>query len=141
MEEPFLQALFSLKRWYEPKYGDDDFVRIQDTLWNEFEKENVRAILANQKKRGFVDDQPVDDEAVDYKVPRSIVEGSYIDLDGDGLGERVVFDFMYAGPYQIAKEYMVMINPKVPGDFKLSGVIDSMRLPFMRLVWMEKQHN
>lgn len=120
-EDPFLQALFGQKTWYHPKDTETDLMGRQDTFLNEYEKENVKAILAMQRKRGFAEDLNAD-----YKVPRSIVPGSSIDLDGDGTREDIVFDFIYAGPYQMVEKYMVMINPKVPGDFKIEGEIDKM---------------
>lgn len=119
--ETFLQAVFNQKTWYVPAHVDVDFVSKQDELLNEYEKENAKAILAIQKKRRFVEDLEVD-----YKVPRSVVECSDIDLDGDGSRESLLFDFHYAGPYDLADGYYVMINPKVPGDFALSGAIDEM---------------
>lgn len=39
-----LQAYFDAKPWYHPEYEPDAFDAIQDTLFNEYEKENVKLI-------------------------------------------------------------------------------------------------
>lgn len=121
MTDPFLKAVFSQKTWYIARYEADDFINKQESLLNKYEKENVNSILAVQKKRNFTDDLEVD-----YSIPRSIVDGSCIDLDENGSRDKIEYTLLYAGPNAAAKSCVVYIGVFTPGKYAIKGEIEEM---------------
>ena len=47
------QDYFNSKSWYVPQYDPDQFDAIQDTVFNDYEKENARLILEVEKEHGY----------------------------------------------------------------------------------------
>ena len=47
---PFLHAVFSRKTWYKPRYEDTEFSGMVDQLFNEYEKENIKRLVAAEKE-------------------------------------------------------------------------------------------
>lgn len=52
-EDPFLQAVFARKTWYAPQYEGEEFTGLQEGLLNSYEKENLKQIIAYEKKMGY----------------------------------------------------------------------------------------
>ena len=47
------QDYFNSKSWYAPQYDPDTFDAMQDTVCNDYEKENARLILDVEKEHGY----------------------------------------------------------------------------------------
>lgn len=52
-EDPFLQAVFNRKTWYQPQYTGDEFSALQARLLNSYEKENLKKIIAYEQEKGY----------------------------------------------------------------------------------------
>lgn len=48
-----LQSYFGSKSWYTPLYEPDEFAAIQDSLFNDYEKENIKQITKVEKDKGY----------------------------------------------------------------------------------------
>lgn len=48
-----LQSYFGSKSWYTPLYEPDEFAVIQDALFNDYEKENIKQITKVEKDKGY----------------------------------------------------------------------------------------
>lgn len=48
-----LQSYFGSKSWYTPLYEPDEFAAIQDALFNDYEKENIKQITKVEKDKGY----------------------------------------------------------------------------------------
>lgn len=84
-EDAFLDAVFREKSWYEPLYTGTEFDARQQEFLTETDKENLKNIIALEKERNYR-------STGDYKTARGFVSGSWIDLDGDGQEEQVLYD-------------------------------------------------
>ena len=51
--DQMFQDYFNSKSWYVPQYDPDTFDAIQDTVFNDYEKENARLILDVEKEHGY----------------------------------------------------------------------------------------
>lgn len=85
-EDPFLNQVFSVKNWYKPKYTAEEF----DGRWKEFltdiEEQNLQTIIACEKTwrwRGANQGT---------KEVKELISGSFIDLNGDGIEEQIVYE-------------------------------------------------
>ena len=47
-----LQEFFNGKDWYSPKYSPDEFDKKQNSILNDVEKENIKVLTAERKRRG-----------------------------------------------------------------------------------------
>lgn len=52
-EDPFLQAVFKRKTWYEPRYDGAQFVSLQPELLNEYEKANLKKMVEYEESKGY----------------------------------------------------------------------------------------
>ena len=48
-----LQSYFGSKSWYTPLYEPDEFAAIQDSLFNDYEKENIKQITKVEKDKCY----------------------------------------------------------------------------------------
>ena len=85
-EDPFLNAVFSSNTWYLPRYDAMTFAEKEDQLLSDIEKENIKLIVQNEINRGYRK-KP----GQEYELPVAIVSGSWHDLDGDGIKEKIQF--------------------------------------------------
>lgn len=85
-EDPFLNAVFSSNTWYLPRYDAVTFAEKEDQLMSDIEKENIKLIVQNEINRGYRK-KP----GQEYELPVAIVSGSWHDLDGDGIKEKIQF--------------------------------------------------
>lgn len=85
-QDPFLNAVFQTKSWYQPKYSGSEFSEKQSELLSEAEKKNLRTIINLEQSYGY---RLPDGEK--GKLPECLLSGSYLDLDGDGKREKISY--------------------------------------------------
>ena len=83
-EDAFLDQVFSLKSWYEPRYTPAEFDQIWQDSFTDIEKENLLAIMDYEK---FYKTK----SSGTAKAVRRLLSGSWIDLDGDGIKEQIIY--------------------------------------------------
>ncbi len=83
-EDPFLNAVFLCKNWYEPKYSAEEFEVKQQDLLTDIEKENLVTVTNYEIKAGYR-------KSGDYGRAETLLSGSWLDLDGDGQKEQVTY--------------------------------------------------
>lgn len=93
-EDPFLNAVFSRKSWYQPTYSGEEFNAIQDSVLNNNEKKNLALLIQMEEEREFRKR-----DGGGYEQPVPIVNGSWIDLDLDGQKERITYQVETNNPY------------------------------------------
>lgn len=86
-QDPFLQAVFQIKSWYQPLYDGEEFSKKQSDLLSETEQQNLGIIIDMEQDYGY----RLPDGA-DYQLPECIVSGSWLDLDGDGTTEKITYE-------------------------------------------------
>lgn len=107
-QDPFLQAVFQQKRWYRPLYDGEEFAAKQQELLSETEQANVKTIIRMEQDYGYR--LP---EGADYAAPECIASGSWLDLDGDGIKEKVAYQVAEASG---TESYRLTVN-----DQEVSG--------------------
>ncbi len=83
--DPFLDAVFRLKNWYEPKYDAAEFDARNDTL-GETEQANLSKVLETEEIMNY---RSKGGES--FRSARALLSGSWVDLDGDGSREQIVY--------------------------------------------------
>lgn len=85
-EDPFLNAVFRRKSWYEPKYTAEEFNNLPESPLTETEQGNLKELV------------PIEDmmnmamwNIEGFSSPKCLLSGSWLDLDGDGTKEQVSF--------------------------------------------------
>lgn len=82
--DPFLQAVFARKNWYHPQYEGSDFdSKMQDFL-TDTEKKNLKTVTAWEEEQNYR-------KTGDYDTMKKLLPGSWVDLDGDGQEERILY--------------------------------------------------
>ena len=84
-DDPFLDAIFSAKTWYEPKYTGAEFDVKQTELLNDVDRSNLKLLVEEETGKGFRRDGGADS----YLTP--LLSGSWLELDGDGEREQIFF--------------------------------------------------
>lgn len=84
-EDSFWNAVFQQKDWYEPKYTAEEFVEGKVYQLTDTEKENLQ--LLQKLQSDFQGNKAEGDKGL---VP--IASGSWLDLDGDGSKEQVLYE-------------------------------------------------
>lgn len=85
-DDPLLQNIFAVKSWYEPKYSPEEFDLMSQEFLTEIERENLKMIMQYEKLWGY---RKTAESGV--KEAKGFVSGSWIDLDGDGKKEQVIY--------------------------------------------------
>ncbi len=83
-EDSFWNAVFQQKDWYQPKYTEEEFVEGKVYQLTDIEKENLQ--LLQKLQCDFLGNKEEGDKGL---VP--IASGSWLDLDGDGSKEQVLY--------------------------------------------------
>lgn len=86
-QDPFLSALFSVKTWYEPKYEGREFDGRQEEFLSDVELTNLKSVLKMEERRCYRKSGDGN-----YETARGILSGSWIDVDGDGQEEQILYD-------------------------------------------------
>lgn len=110
-EDPFLNQVFGVKSWYEPKYTAEEFDSVWQNLLTEVEKKNLQTIISYEKMWGWRGNT-----GQGRKEVKQLLSGSWLDLDGDGIKEQII--------YQI-EEYAV--DGAQSGAGELSLIVKSRR--------------
>lgn len=103
--DPFLSAVFQTKNWYHPIYTAEEFGKSGDPF-SETEKKNLKTILEHENSR-WNHEKP---DGTKIQPAKKLLSGSWIDLDGDQVLERVYYetqiDSYGAGAYtlEVGKE-------------------------------------
>lgn len=84
-QDPFMDAAFRLKNWYEPKYDGAEF-DARNHMLTETEQANLRKVLEIENSMHY---RSINAES--YRFARPLLSGSWVDLDGDGSRERIVY--------------------------------------------------
>lgn len=107
--DPLFQNIFAVKSWYEPKYSAEEFDLMSQKLLTEMERENLKMITQYEKLRGY---RKVAEPGI--KEVKSFVSGSWIDLDGDGKKEKLIYKTEGIGEetafYSYPEKVTLMIN-------------------------------
>lgn len=85
-KDDFLNAVFSQKAWYEPIYDGAEFDANMHNLLTDVEMDNLLAIMANEEQRNFRKES-----GGNYTTAQGVLSGSWIDLDNDGVAERLTY--------------------------------------------------
>lgn len=80
----FIRKIFELKTWYEPKYEATEFDAMVETLLTEIEMQNLQLLLEYENNL-----EPKNNAANKVK---KLVSGSYTDLDGNGVKEKIEYN-------------------------------------------------
>lgn len=88
-EDPFLNAVFRRKSWYEPKYTAEEFANLPSPL-TETEQENLKELLAIEDMMNLAMWN-----IEGFSSPKCLLSGSWIDFDGDGIEEQISDDSEY----------------------------------------------
>lgn len=83
-QDPFLNAVFLQKSWYTPQYSAEEFTSSQRKQISAMDQENLNLVMKWEESKGYRKTAPAD-----YETLRSLLSGSWIDLDGDGREEQV----------------------------------------------------
>lgn len=83
-QDPFLNAVFLQKSWYTPQYSAEEFTSSQRKQISAMDQENLNLVMKWEESKGYRKTTPSD-----YETLRSLLSGSWIDLDGDGREEQV----------------------------------------------------
>ena len=86
-EDPFLNELFSTKKWYEPIYSPQEFDALGQDLFTEIEKANLALLKEEEIARGYRRENG--EPAINVQ---KAVSGAWYDLDGDGTYEQVLYE-------------------------------------------------
>ena len=84
--DPFLRQVFMLKNWYEPTYEASEFDARQQDFLTEIELENLDTVIKIETEKGFRN--PGSNASGHVK---SLLSGSWLDLDGNGTKEQVIY--------------------------------------------------
>lgn len=82
--DPFLNALFLQKNWYEPSMQGSSFDEKVQELLTDTEKTNLEAVLAREEEYGYR-------KGGSYETARALLSGSWLDVDGDGEREQILY--------------------------------------------------
>lgn len=82
--DSFLKALFSQKNWYEPSMQGSSFDEKVQELLTDTEKANLEAVLAREEEYGYR-------KSGSYETARALLSGSWLDVDGDGEQEQILY--------------------------------------------------
>ena len=85
--DPFLSKVFEVKSWYEPKYTAEEFDSRQSEFLTDIENENLQTIIAYEKMWGWRGDT-----SQGRKEVTQLLSGSWLDLNGDGVKEQIVYE-------------------------------------------------
>lgn len=85
-KDDFLNAVFSQKVWYEPICEGAEFDANMHNLLTDVEMDNLLEIMANEEQRNFRKES-----GGTYNTARAVLSGSWIDLDNDGVVERLTY--------------------------------------------------
>ena len=85
-QDPFLNALFSTKSWYEPRYEGAEFDAVGQGMLSETERQNLSLVLEIEEAMHYQSGG-----GQGYETARGLMSGSSLDLDGDGRWERIVY--------------------------------------------------
>lgn len=89
-KDPFLNAVFSQKSWYEPVGEGQEFdSEIQNQL-SEIEKQNLQFISNFEQNQGYI-------TGGGFSVPAGVLSGSSLDLNGDGYCEQLTYSVNMEG--------------------------------------------
>lgn len=83
--DPLLHAVFSRKSWYTPQNEGSEFDSQMQELFTETEKENLVLVEKNETERFFR-------KSGAYDTMKALLSGSFLDLDGDGQEEQILYD-------------------------------------------------
>lgn len=84
-QDPFVQAVFETKSWYQPRYTAAEYDQKAETF-SEIEQQNLKTILGMEK---MFQNIPAGEN---YSPGRPLLSGSWLDLDGDGQEERIRYE-------------------------------------------------
>lgn len=93
-EDLFLNAVFSLKTWYEPRYTAQEFNAVEQELLTNVDKQNLQTIIQYETNRGYRKKGGDPSESA-----QELLSGSWIDLDGNGTKEKVCYEKIKSGEY------------------------------------------
>lgn len=85
--DPFLDAVFRQKRWYEPTLSAEEFDEQLQDLLSGTEQKNLQTVLKLESSMHYRKES-----GEDYDTARALLSGSWVDLDGDGAWERVFYE-------------------------------------------------
>lgn len=103
-EDPFLNAVFRVKTWYQPEYDGAEFSAIESSVLNKNEKDNLKFLIQKERELGY---RPAEGE--NYNRPARLLSGSWLDLDGDGVKEQITYKVEHKDSYG-TDQYHVMVN-------------------------------
>lgn len=104
--DPFLNAVFKRKTWYQPQYTPEEFAQKESELLNSFEKENLKRLIQWETEKGYR--LPA---GADYEYPVQLLSCSWLDLDGDGEKEEVKYQRWTYGT-SANETYKLTVNNK-----------------------------
>lgn len=85
-KDDFLNAVFSQKTWYEPMCDGAEMDANMHNLLTDVEMDNLLAIMANEEQRNFRKES-----GGRYNTAQAVLSGSWIDLDNDGVAEKLTY--------------------------------------------------
>lgn len=89
--DPFLNAVFSEKSWYEPQYEGSEFDGRMQEFLTETEKENLKIVMEWEEEQNFR-------KTGDYERMKGLLSGSWLDLDDDGQEEQIFYQMESEDP-------------------------------------------
>lgn len=108
--DPFLNAVFSQKDWYNPIYEGAEFDTRQQEYLTEIEQENLHTIMKVEAEMGYRKTGNVE-----AKSAKSLLSGSWLDLDGNGVKEQIIYqisDINEGSDWEEIGEITFLINEK-----------------------------
>lgn len=130
--DPFLNAVFSLKTWYQPQYTEEQFGKLEKELLTEVEKENLKTIVKVEETLRY---RLRAGET--YRIPQVVRRGYKGDLDLDGTPETVLFACHFDGPNYFGIDYYFMVNPKQHNDSIVT--VEESCLPYLYSASLDHQ--
>lgn len=85
-QDDFLDAVFRRKSWYQPEFSPEEFAGLEQQKLSEVEQANLKTIMKVEEQKGYRKTGKGD-----YTALKGLLSGSWLDLDGDGLKEQVVY--------------------------------------------------
>lgn len=88
-QDLFLRGVFERKSWYHAKITADEFSKMQQDILTDIERENLETISQLEVNWGIR--KKKDD---DFEYVKRLLSGSWLDLDGDGEKEQIIYEVM-----------------------------------------------
>ena len=130
--DPFLNAVFSLKTWYQPQYTGMQFAKMEEGLLTDIEKENLMTIVKVEEALRYRIRA-----GETYRIPQMVRNFYTEDFDLDGIPEGILFIFNFDGPTSFAKDYYFVINPKQRSESVTNVAVSA--LPYLYTVNLDNK--